>query len=129
MFPQVVLVVKKASNCGSLLIDAQSKVRHARDGFQDNGIVRRCCRISPPGKRSVIGYQYRWNRGRVYALKCALKPLNWRDYPVTFSDDEKATLRRAFPSGVCDYRRPGPQERPPLGTWLDYSLGTVPIRG
>ena len=64
----------------------------------------------------------------LYALKCALKPLDWRDYPVTFTADEKATLRRAFPSGVCDYRRPGPLERPPLGTWLNYSFGTTPFR-
>jgi hypothetical protein len=57
----------------------------------------------------------------LYALKCALKPLDWRDYPVTFTDEEKAKLRAAFPGGVCDYRRPGPQERPPIGPWLDYS--------
>jgi hypothetical protein len=54
------------------------------------------------------------------ALKCALRPLNFADYPVSFTSAERAELRGAFPSGVCDYGRPGPQQRPPLGTWLDY---------
>jgi hypothetical protein len=62
----------------------------------------------------------------LYTLKCTLKPIDWRDYPVTFTDDEKAKLRSAFPQGVCDYRRPGPQEQRPIGTWLDYSFGTRP---
>jgi hypothetical protein len=41
------------------------------------------------------------------ALKCSLKPLNFRDYPVTFSAAEKAELRQVFPTGVCDYNRRG----------------------
>ena len=41
------------------------------------------------------------------ALKCSLKPLNFRDYPVTFTAAEQAELRQAFPTGVCDYNRPG----------------------
>jgi hypothetical protein len=56
----------------------------------------------------------------LYTLKCALKPIDWSDYPVTFSEEEKAKLESAFPDGVCDYRRPGPQQQPPIGTWLDY---------
>jgi hypothetical protein len=56
----------------------------------------------------------------LYTLKCALKPVDWRDYPVTFTEEEKAKLESAFPDGVCDYRRPGPQQQPPIGTWLDY---------
>jgi hypothetical protein len=54
------------------------------------------------------------------ALKCALKPLNWADYPVTFTDAQKAELRAAFPTGVCDYSRRGPQQQRPIGTWLNY---------
>jgi hypothetical protein len=53
-------------------------------------------------------------------LKCALAPLNFAGYPVVFSDAQKAELRAAFPTGVCDYSRPGPQQRRPAGTWLDY---------
>jgi hypothetical protein len=53
-------------------------------------------------------------------LKCALRPLRFGDYPVTFTAAEKAELRSAFPTGVCDYRRPGVAQRPPAGVWLDY---------
>jgi hypothetical protein len=63
----------------------------------------------------------------LYTLKCALAPIDWSAYPVTFTPAEQAELERAFPDGVCDYGRPGPQERPPVGTWLNYSLGTTPF--
>ncbi len=53
-------------------------------------------------------------------LKCRLRPLNFADYPVTFTATEKAQLRKVFPTGVCDYSRPGIGQRPPLGTWLTY---------
>jgi hypothetical protein len=54
------------------------------------------------------------------ALKCSLKPLNFRDYPVSFTAAEQAELRQAFPTGVCDYRRPGVGARPPIASWLSY---------
>ena len=54
------------------------------------------------------------------ALKCSLKPLNFRDYPVTFTAAEKAELRQAYPTGVCDYNRPGVGARPPIASWLSY---------
>ncbi|HEY1520528.1 MAG TPA: DUF6351 family protein [Solirubrobacteraceae bacterium] len=54
------------------------------------------------------------------ALKCTLKPLNFRDYPVTFTAAEKSDLRQAFPAGVCDYNRPGVGVRPPIASWLSY---------
>jgi hypothetical protein len=54
------------------------------------------------------------------ALKCALKPIDWTDYPVTFTDAQKAELRAAFPSGVCDYAQPGVAQQPPAGPWLNY---------
>jgi hypothetical protein len=53
-------------------------------------------------------------------LKCALQPLRFSDYPVTFTDAEKAELRAAFPTGVCDYARRGPRQQGPVGTWLTY---------
>jgi hypothetical protein len=62
-------------------------------------------------------------------LKCRLRPLDFRDYPVTFTAAERARLRGAFPDGVCDYRRPGVGQRPPIGTWLSYGderTGTTP---
>jgi hypothetical protein len=54
------------------------------------------------------------------ALKCALKPLNFRDYPVTFTADQRAKLRAAFPGGVCDFRQRGVGVVPPAGPWLNY---------
>lgn len=53
-------------------------------------------------------------------LTCTLEPLNWSSYPVTFTAAEKAQLRAAFPTGVCDYRVPGVGQRKPIGPWLSY---------
>lgn len=53
-------------------------------------------------------------------LKCRLTALDFRDYSVTFTAEEKALLRKAFPTGVCDYTRKGVSERPPRGAWQTY---------
>jgi hypothetical protein len=54
-------------------------------------------------------------------LKCRLRPLDFAAYaPVVFTPAEQAQLRTAFPSGVCDYQRPGVGQQRPKGTWLDY---------
>ncbi|HTX30874.1 MAG TPA: DUF6351 family protein [Solirubrobacteraceae bacterium] len=54
------------------------------------------------------------------ALKCGLKPLNFRDYSVSFTAAEQAELRQAFPTGVCDYNRPGVGVQRPIASWLSY---------
>jgi hypothetical protein len=41
-------------------------------------------------------------------------------YPVMFTDVEKAQLRAAFVTVVCDYQRPGVGQQRPSETWLDY---------
>jgi hypothetical protein len=53
-------------------------------------------------------------------IKCRLTPLDFADYPVTFTAGEKALLRKAFPTGVCDYGRKGVSERDPRGVWQTY---------
>jgi hypothetical protein len=53
-------------------------------------------------------------------VKCRLTPLDFDDYPVTFTAGEKALLRKAFPTGVCDYSRKGVSERDPRGVWQTY---------
>jgi hypothetical protein len=53
-------------------------------------------------------------------LKCQLKPLDFAAYPVAFSAGQQARLQATFPTGVCDWSKPGVDARPPLGTWLDY---------
>jgi hypothetical protein len=54
------------------------------------------------------------------ALKCSLKKLSFRDYPVTFTAAEMDQLRQAFPTGVCDYNRPGVGAQSPIASWLSY---------
>jgi hypothetical protein len=54
------------------------------------------------------------------ALKCDLRPVRFSSYPVTFTADQKQQLREAFPSGVCDYGRPGAGYRRPIASWLSY---------
>ena len=40
-------------------------------------------------------------------MKCALKPIAASDYSVTFNTAELARLAAVFPSGVCDWSKPG----------------------
>ena len=53
-------------------------------------------------------------------FKCQLKPLDFGAYGVSFTPAQQARLHATFPTGVCDWSKPGVDERPPLGTWLDY---------
>lgn len=53
-------------------------------------------------------------------LKCRLAPIDFRDYPVPFTDAQRARLRAAFPDGVCDYSRRGVEQHRPRGEWLVY---------
>jgi hypothetical protein len=60
-------------------------------------------------------------------LKCQLKPLNRADYvPVVFTDLQWQELEQAFPTGVCDYSKPG-VDQGPTTTWKTYqnTNGTV----
>ncbi len=52
-------------------------------------------------------------------LKCALKPLDRRDYRVTFTKVEWAQLRATFPGGVCNWRKPA-IGRAPVSSWRSY---------
>jgi hypothetical protein len=52
-------------------------------------------------------------------LACRLKPLRRDDYDVTFTDAQWAALKKAFPTGVCDYSRPGIGQRGAIG-WLTF---------
>jgi hypothetical protein len=54
-------------------------------------------------------------------LKCTLRPLDFDSYgSVTFTAAEKAELRAAFPTGVCNYTQPGVGQQRAAGTWLSY---------
>ena len=50
-------------------------------------------------------------------IKCQLKPISPSDYKVTFTADETARLKQVFPTGVCDWSKPGVEQQPMAGTW------------
>ncbi|TMB28288.1 MAG: hypothetical protein E6J62_17900 [Deltaproteobacteria bacterium] len=63
-------------------------------------------------------------------LKCQLKPLDFGDPAfggVTFSADQQARLRSAFPNGVCDWSKPGVNQAPFIGplTFQDGPGGKI----
>ena len=45
-------------------------------------------------------------------MKCQLKPIDARDYSVSFNADELARLMQIFPNGVCDWSKPGVSQVP-----------------
>jgi uncharacterized tannase-like protein DUF6351 len=51
-------------------------------------------------------------------IKCQTKPLRESDYAVTFTATQWTRLQAAFPSGVCDWSKPGYEQQDPLGIWL-----------
>jgi hypothetical protein len=53
-------------------------------------------------------------------IKCRLRPIDVSDYQVPFSAEDYARLAVIFPTGVCDYSKPGVEQRPPKGTWLSF---------
>jgi hypothetical protein len=56
--------------------------------------------------------------------KCQLKPLRQSDYyPVTFSTSEWAQLEQIFPQGVCDWSKPGVDQRPTI-PWQTYQTAS-----
>ncbi len=52
-------------------------------------------------------------------LKCQLKPVDARDYEKAFTDAELARLRKIFPTGVCDFSKPGVNQTPVV-TWASF---------
>lgn len=52
--------------------------------------------------------------------KCQLKPINFADYKVKFSNNQKARMKAVFPSGVCDFSKPGIGQGPIKGTYQSY---------
>ncbi len=51
-------------------------------------------------------------------VKCQLKPLAPSDYGVPFTATQWARLQAVFPSGACDWSKPGLEQQAPLGTWI-----------
>lgn len=58
------------------------------------------------------------------ANKCQLQPLNRSAYlPVQFTDAEWSQLQSIFPEGVCDYSKPGVDQRHTV-PWLTYQAAS-----
>jgi hypothetical protein len=53
-------------------------------------------------------------------IKCQLKPLNFADYKVSFTEAQKKRLATIFATGVCDYTRPGVGQVKLKGTYQRY---------
>ena len=53
-------------------------------------------------------------------LKCTLKAFDPRDYEQSLTSDQIARLRAVFPTGVCDWTRPGIGERVVRETWRRF---------
>jgi hypothetical protein len=64
--------------------------------------------------------------------KCQLKPMLRSDYyPLTFSEEQWAKLQAAFPSGVCDFSKPGVSQTGsvPWRTYQNDAAGGAVIYG
>jgi hypothetical protein len=53
-------------------------------------------------------------------LKCALKPVDPKDYTQPLNADQLERLKKIFSQGVCDYTRPGVSQQKVQGTWRRY---------
>jgi hypothetical protein len=51
-------------------------------------------------------------------IKCQRKPVDPADYAKPFTPAQWARLQAIFPSGVCDWSKPGLEQQDPLGTWI-----------
>lgn len=55
-------------------------------------------------------------------VKCQVKPLDRGDYTVSFSDAQWGRLGAAFPTGVCDWSKPGVDQQPSI-PWMTFADG------
>ena len=53
-------------------------------------------------------------------LKCQMKPINYGDYKVAFTEAQKARMTAVFSTGVCDFSKPGVEQVPLKGTYRQY---------
>lgn len=54
------------------------------------------------------------------ALKCQLKPLDVNEYSAMFTSSQITRLTAIFPSGVCDYSKPGVNQQAPSRIWAKF---------
>ncbi|TCO44562.1 hypothetical protein EV646_110276 [Kribbella antiqua] len=54
-------------------------------------------------------------------IKCRLRPPIRSEYGVTWTNAQWSRLNAIFPTGVCDYTKPGIGQQPLSGTWLTFN--------
>ena len=81
--------------------------------------MERCRQLYPPygNTRTAAGEPLTVN-----IIKCQLKPLRRSDYKVEFTDEQWKQLQQAFPTGVCDYSKPGVGQQPAI-PWMSLRDG------
>ncbi|NLD70664.1 MAG: hypothetical protein GX644_17865, partial [Limnobacter sp.] len=67
---------------------------------------------SSPAPREVAGADVASD-----IIKCQLKPLDPGDYTVSFDTTQWSRLQAVFPTGVCDWSKPGVEQQGLAGTW------------
>ena len=53
-------------------------------------------------------------------IKCRRKRVDFSDYQVALSPEQRARLKTIFDGGVCDWSKRGVGQRPPKGTWISF---------
>ena len=53
-------------------------------------------------------------------VKCQLQPIDYKSYKQQFSAQQQQRLAAIFPTGVCDYSKPGVGQVPLRGTYQRY---------
>jgi hypothetical protein len=54
-------------------------------------------------------------------IKCRLRTPDRTEYGVTWTNAQWSRLQTIFPTGVCDYTKPGLAQQPLSGTWLTFN--------
>jgi hypothetical protein len=67
---------------------------------------------TPAGPHHVAGAPIRGD-----IIKCQLKPVDRADYRVHLEEDALARIKQAFPTGVCDWSKPGVGQTAPANPW------------
>jgi hypothetical protein len=67
---------------------------------------------TPAGPHHVAGASIRGD-----VIKCQLKPVDPADYRVRPDDADLARIKQAFPTGVCDWTKPGVGQTAPANPW------------
>lgn len=88
--------------------------------------------LSAIGNTTCNGLFPSWTASRIAAggpvagniIKCTLKPIAASDYTVMFSGAEMTRLQAIFPSGVCDWSKPGVNQS---GVVPNGSFGPSPV--